>query len=64
MGYLDRSCIDEDVHGTGDAVEHVEEDAEQQDCGRRVGYKRVQNSPVHNSDKQGGCSCQFLETPR
>ena len=30
MGYLHRPCIDGDVHCTGDAVEHVEVDAEQQ----------------------------------
>ena len=35
MGYLHRSCIDEDVHDAGDAVEHVEEDAEQEACDKQ-----------------------------
>ena len=51
MGYLYKSCIGEDVHDTGDAVEHVEEDAEQQYDSRGVvirGCKIAQYTMVIN----------------
>ena len=59
MGYLHRSCIDEDVHDTGDVVEHLEEDDEQQAGGSGLGYKRVHNCPVYNANKQAAVVAKF-----
>ena len=50
------SCIDEDVEDTGDRVEPVQDDAEDEPGGVvMIPNIRIENCPEHNGDEQG-CS--------
>ena len=61
--YANRSCIDEDVDDTGDRVEPVEDDAEDEvgwsSC-VTIGNIRVENCPEHDGDEQSCCGGYVL----